>query len=72
MKRDIKLNIFELGEVYKGIDRAKSALEEIAAASEQFQTVIREQDSAAYDELSRLWEEKVQRKKGSLPESWAA
>ena len=33
MKRDIKLNIFELGEVYKGIDRAKSALEEIAAAS---------------------------------------
>lgn len=66
MKRDIKLNIFELGEVYKGIDRAKSALEEIAAASEQFQTVIREQDSAAYDELSRLWEEKVQKEEREL------
>ena len=50
----------------KGIDRAKSALEEIAAASEQFQTVIREQDSAAYDELSRLWEEKVQKEEREL------
>lgn len=66
MKRDLKLNISELEEVYNGIYTAKSALEEIADASERFQTIIKEQDSEAYEELSGLWEEKVQKEEADL------
>ena len=68
MKNDIKLNISGLRKVETGIEAAGSALREIAEASGRFQEVLKEQDSQAYGELSRLWEEKVQEEEEELSE----
>lgn len=66
MKNDLKLNISDLRQVESGIETARSALLEIAEASERFLTVLKEQDSNAYEELSRLWKEKVREEEEDL------
>ena len=66
MKRDIKLNISQLRDVESRITAVGDALVEITEASDRFLEILREQSSQAYEELSRQWEEKIQKKQETL------
>ena len=50
----------------KIICRNGNALIEITEASDRFLEILREQSSQAYEELSRQWEEKIQKKQETL------
>ena len=68
MKRDLKLNISELRTVYQSIRSAWEALGEITYASGRFREVLKDQDSLAYERLTRIWEERIEAEEKELSE----
>lgn len=68
MKRDIRLNMSDLWEIYNKINIYRDALEDIASASANFLNALKNQDSKTYEKLSQVWEEKVQMQEGELSE----
>ena len=60
MKRDLKLNISELRTVYRSIRSVWEALGEITYASGRFREILKNQESLAYEELTRIWDERIE------------
>ena len=59
MKRDIKLNIYDLEQIHLKIETYIESLEQLESASNTFLETIKEQDSQAYEKLSTIWEKDI-------------
>lgn len=66
MKRDIRINIFVLEEIYRKVKIYIDALTQLEHASKDFEEAIKEQKSEAYEALSELWENNISQKESKI------
>ena len=68
MKRDLRINVSEMMEIWRRINEQKEALEDVRRASRTFLRLIEKQESQTYEELSKQWNKKIDKNLWELHE----